>query len=79
MNEEQKIICPRCNCCEMVFVDCDNCRGECGHYYVDSLEIDDPYSYDNDDFEQCNWCNGEGGHWECIGNCDDNGKHNSTH
>ena len=73
-NVLERKICPNCKCCEMVWEECEYCGGEGGRD-VEELMIEDPLWYSPDDFETCDACNGKGGHWECIGGCDENGKH----
>lgn len=67
-------VCPRCCCCEMIWHECENCGGEgvsghdCGEDACCCL-----YPEDN---MPCDICDGEGGWWECLGQCDEKGKHN---
>ena len=55
--------CARCGS-SMQFVDCDNCGGDgldghdCGE--------DTCCCLDPDDNEDCDWCQGSGGHWACL-------------
>lgn len=71
-------ICKKCGCCEMEWVECWNCGGEGGRD-GEELMMEDPLWYSEDDFEECDICNGKGGWNVCIGNCDDNGKHITPH
>lgn len=73
-DEMEKYLCPRCQCCEMDFVECTYCGGE-GGIDGDELIMEDPMWYDENDYRTCDACKGKGGHYECIGNCDKNGKH----
>lgn len=63
-----KELCPDCECCEMVWEDCENCGGE-GYFseYDDELMDDADYP--------CDVCGGEGAHKVCLGHCDENGVH----
>ena len=67
--------CKRCKCCEKSWVECYDCGGE-GGTDGDELMMEDPMWYSADDFRACGTCNGKGGWYECIGNCNENGKHN---
>lgn len=67
-------ICKKCGCCVMEWVECWNCGGEGGRD-GEELMMEDPLWYSEDDFEECDVCNGKGGWNVCIGNCDDNVKH----
>ena len=73
LEANDKTLCPRCKCCEMVWEECWNCGGEgtdghdCGE---DCCCCADP-----EDNVRCDICNGKGGYMICIGHCDENGKH----
>lgn len=66
-------ICPRCKCCTLLWVECENCGGEgvsghdCGE---DCCCCEDP-----EDNIRCDICKGKGGWDACGGKCDENGKH----
>lgn len=66
--------CPKCGCCSMVWHECENCGGEGGRD-GDELMEEDPLWYSQDDYEQCDICDGKGGWYVCVGECDENGKH----
>ena len=66
--------CKRCGCCSVTFVDCWQCGGD-GETQPGELYEEDPLWYDQDAVETCNICHGKGGWPDCLGNCDDNGKH----
>lgn len=55
--------CARCGS-SMQFVDCDNCGGDgiSGH----DCGEDTCCCLDPEDNEDCDWCQGSGGHWECL-------------
>jgi hypothetical protein len=59
-------ICPRCGCCDLTSVCCDSCGGD---GFVGS---DDEW---DDDFSECDTCDGEGGWESCLGRCDKDGVH----
>lgn len=46
----------------MDWSDCANCGGE-GETELYEL---DPLWYDEDDVEDCDWCQGSGGYWACF-------------
>lgn len=69
-------ICTRCECCDTYWVECDYCGGEGGRDEED-LMAEDPLWYGPGDFEICDACDGTGGHYECLGHCDEEGKHKS--
>lgn len=66
--------CPRCRCCSTEWEECWNCGGEGGRD-GEELMAEDPLWYMPDDFETCDVCNGNGGWNTCLGQCDENGKH----
>lgn len=72
MSEE---LCPRCKCCGQEWQDCDQC--EDGYSYHDCGE-DTCCCLDPEPNVECDRCDGEGGWWVCVGNCDKNGKHKIT-
>jgi hypothetical protein len=53
--------CQKCGC-SMDWSDCANCGGE-GETELYEL---DPLWYDEDDVEDCDWCQGSGGYWACF-------------
>ena len=59
-------MCDRCKCCEMFRQTCDTCGGE------GMTEADE----DEDAWEPCETCEGDGGWWLC--DCDDAGVHSCT-
>jgi len=69
-------LCPRCQCCSYGWVRCDACGGEgvsghdCGEDTCCCL-----YPEDN---VTCDICDGQGGLNECLGRCDENGKHDRS-
>lgn len=67
-------LCPRCRCCSTEWEECWNCGGEGGRD-GEELMSEDPLWYMPDDFETCDVCNGNGGWNACLGQCDENGKH----
>lgn len=66
-------LCPRCKCCQLEFVECDNCGGEgvtdheCGDDSCCCLEPVDNVA--------CFVCDGDGSFDLCLGRCDMDGKH----
>lgn len=68
-------LCKRCGCCETYWEDCAYCGGE-GGTDGEELMMEDPLWYSPEDFRTCYACNGKGGFMLCLGNCDENGKHN---
>lgn len=66
--------CPRCRCCTTEWEECWKCGGEGGRD-GEELMSEDPLWYMPDDFETCDVCNGNGGWNTCLGQCDENGKH----
>jgi hypothetical protein len=74
--EIDHVICPRCNCCEVDWQECEYCSGEgvSGH----DCGEDSCCCLDPEDNIQCDMCYGHGGWYQCIGNCNENGKHIAT-
>ena len=66
-------LCPRCECCELVWVECWNCGGT-GYSHHDCGE-DCCCCLHPEDNVICDVCWGKGGWQECHGNCDENGQH----
>ncbi len=66
-------MCPRCGCCEMAWEECENCGGEgvSGH----DCGEDCCCCIDPEDNVPCDYCDGAGGYYICLGHCDENGKH----
>lgn len=65
-------LCERCQCCEMTWEHCDNCEdGFSGH---DCGEDTCCCLYPAENLV-CGVCNGEGGWWRCLGQCDAEGHH----
>lgn len=75
-DDENDSLCPRCQCCDTEWVECWDCGGE-GGQDGEELMMEDPLWYGPDDFRRCSTCKGKGGWSECIGSCDENGKHSS--
>lgn len=73
-DDENDSLCPRCQCCDSEWVECWDCGGE-GGQDGEELMMEDPLWYSHDDFRRCSTCIGKGGWYECIGSCDENGKH----
>lgn len=73
-DDENDSLCPRCQCCDTDWVECWDCGGE-GGQDGEELMMEDPLWYSPDDFRRCSTCKGKGGWSECIGSCDENGKH----
>lgn len=69
--------CDRCGCCGTYWVDCWNCGGD-GGFNWEELQLQDPIFYSPGDFRQCAHCGGDGGRFQCLGDCDENGKHSQT-
>jgi hypothetical protein len=66
--------CKRCECCDKDWVECPYCGGNGGDD-GESLMEEDPLWYGPEDFRRCDACKGKGGHYECLGHCDENGQH----
>lgn len=66
-------LCPRCHCCDWVWEECYACGGDgvsghdCGEDCCCCL-----YPEDN---VRCDICDGAGGWYQCLGHCDEHGKH----
>lgn len=66
-------ICPHCKCCSQDWVDCTNCAGDgvSGH----DCGEDCCCCMDPEDNIPCDICEGKGGWYQCVGNCDKDGRH----
>lgn len=73
-NQTELELCKRCNCCEVEWEECSYCGGE-GGTDGEELMMEDPLWYGPDDYRSCDACEGKGGFYVCLGNCDSNGKH----
>lgn len=64
--------CKRCLCCEEEWIDCYNCEDGYSHHECgeDSCCCPDPKNN-----VKCDICNGNGGRFICIGNCNERGIH----
>jgi len=71
MEFDDSPICPRCECCEMLWHECDYCGGS-GYSHHDCGEDTCVCLYPEDNVV-CDVCRGAGGWWECT--CDEHGKH----
>lgn len=70
---DEKRMCPTCHCCELEAEDCGACGGDgyCGHDCgEDTCCCDDP-----EDNMRCDYCNGRGWHWTCLGGCEGGESH----
>ena len=70
--------CSRCECCSTYFVPCYNCdedgvewKSDC----FDDLCHGQERCIHGESNPLCRECVGKTGWWHCIGNCDDDGKH----
>lgn len=63
--EEEATMCERCNCCEMMWEECNQCGGV--------GKIDEEIEDGEIDYYKCDICEGYGGWYRCT--CDENGKH----
>jgi hypothetical protein len=70
---EERLICPRCNCCEQFYQTCENCGGD-GVYGHDCGEDACCCRYPEENVT-CDICNGAGSWLVCMGNCDEHGLH----
>jgi hypothetical protein len=66
-----KELCPDCECCEMVWEECETCGGD---GWIENEDYDEFMESDYDS-APCEICGGEGGHKVCIGKCDSSGEH----
>lgn len=53
---------------------CWKCGGSGGDD-GEELMMEDPFWYNEDDFRECDVCDGKGGWYMCIGRCDENSQH----
>lgn len=71
-------LCPTCDCCSLDYVECENCGGE-GLTSHDCGEDTCCCAYPEDNVE-CDYCNGAGNFFTCLGGCHDGVKHGAiTH
>jgi hypothetical protein len=73
-NDFEDDLCPRCKCCSTGWQTCWSCGGDGGRDGEDLME-EDPLWYSLNDWENCDECGGKGGWNQCLGNCDEDGKH----
>ena len=69
-------LCPRCQCCDLMWEQCAQCGGE-GHTQPGDLYEIDPLWYGEDETRPCQICDGMGGWLVCGGRCDEHGQHQS--
>ncbi len=67
-------ICPRCQCCELITEECEQCNDGLDGHDCDEDSCCCAFPEDN---LTCQFCNGRGYFTVCVGSCDKDGKHRS--
>lgn len=71
LKANDKELCERCGCCELVWQSCEQCGGD-GVFGHDCGE-DTCCCLDPEEDDPCEICDGEGGWMRCVGHCEDDG------